>query len=193
MAPDPAGEYVRGTVTERVPSSVRLNFFIGFQILLTVTVLAVAIGLIATLPEGASSPTPISFEVFVTIFSILGWVHILFVSKHIEEKLAKSISMAVVALSLIFYLASALALTVAIAPAQSCSDSDYTSKNKLLAGVGGSRCQLIQANIALLWIGNTDIRRSDLAFATYFLAVVLKMKRYWKKVDDAIYNDDSLE
>jgi len=90
------------------------------------------------------------------------------------------VSIAIGSLNLIFYLTSALVLTVAIAPAGSCSDSSYTSKNKLLAGVGGSRCQLVLANIALLWI----------AFATYFLAIVLKMKRYWKKAEDMIYGDN---
>jgi hypothetical protein len=178
-------------MVERVQSSLRLSILIGFQILLSVIVLAVAIGLIATLPDGASSPTPISFEIFVTIFSILGWVHILFVTKHIEEQLGERVSIAIGSLNLIFYLTSALVLTVAIAPAGSCSDSSYTSKNKLLAGVGGSRCQLVLANIALLWIGITLLLEVlIIAFATYFLAIVLKMKRYWKKAEDMIYGDN---
>ena len=58
-------------------------------------------------------------------------------------------------LSLPFHMTSALLMTVALAPAMSCSNDDYVQENKLLAGVGGARCYLIQANTALLWIGTT--------------------------------------
>jgi hypothetical protein len=143
----------------RVPlrkSNFQIHVILIIQIVLSITVLSICIGLLATQPYGASSPIPISFTIFVTIFSTLTWVYIFLIAGHLEEKLGSWfpwLSIAAGALSLIFYLVSSLLLTVAIAPAQSCANQDYVAKNKLLAGSGGSRCRLIQANIALLWMG----------------------------------------
>lgn len=143
-------------------SSVRFLILVGFQIVLSVTVLAICIGLIATLPKGASSPLPVSLTIFVTIFSIISWIHILIIAKHIEGKPRWLSTIVFGVLTLIFYLTATLIFTVAIAPAQSCSNQDYVNGNTLLAGTGGSRCSVIQANIALFWVGTTlDIGCSD--------------------------------
>src|SRR5208282_4020251 len=75
-----------GTVEPLRRSSVRFRILVGFQILVSVTVLAICLGLLATVPKGASPPSPISLAIFVTIFSIIGWIHILIIAKHLEGK-----------------------------------------------------------------------------------------------------------
>lgn len=193
--PDPQGGPVRPPFVEPIKkSSFRLLVLIGIQIILSVTVLSICLGLLATLPVGASSPSPISLAIFVTIFSILSWIHILLIADHLKDKLGRNSSIVIGILTLIFYLISTLVLTVAIAPAQSCSNDDYVQKNKLLAGVGGSRCRLIQANIALFWVGTVPILDFLIvAFGTYVVCAVLKLKREWKKDEDAIYGDEYME
>jgi hypothetical protein len=159
-------------------SSVRFRILVGFQITVSVIVLANCIGLIATLPKGASAPKPVSLTIFVVIFSIIGWIHILIIAEHIDGKLRWISSIVVGVATLIFYLAGTLLLTVAIAPAQSCSDQDYVKGNTLLAGTGGSRCHLVQANIALFWIGKTlDIGRADNSIRELFYMCGLEIEK----------------
>jgi hypothetical protein len=169
--PDPQGDYVRQgnhishTLTLPIrKTATRLHVLVCIQILLSVTVLSLCLGVIATLPNGASSPSPVSFAVFVTVFSVVTWIYIFPIAGQLKFKFGHWPSIAAGGLSLIFYLSSALLFTVAIAPAQSCSNDDYVQENKLLAGVGGSRCRLIQATIAILWVGITPyIKVSDIS------------------------------
>jgi hypothetical protein len=135
-------------------SSYQLRILLGVQIVLSVVVLSIALNLIATLPEGAAAPTAISLLVFVTIFSVLSWFYIFVIAQHVPEKFHPKVSSIVFgSLGFIFYFVGSLVLTVAIAPAQGCDNQEYVNKNKLLAGSGGLRCRLVEANIAISWVG----------------------------------------
>jgi hypothetical protein len=139
-------------------SSYQLRILLGVQIVLSIVVLSIALNLIATLPDGASAPSAVSLLVFVTIFSVLSWCYIFVIAQHIPDRFHPKISSIVFgSLGFIFYVIGSLVLTVAIAPAQGCDNQEYLDKNKLLAGSGGIRCRLVEANIALSWVGTHPI------------------------------------
>ena len=178
--PAPAGETLRR-------SDIWFTVSATIQIILSILVLAISVGLLATLPPKSPAPSPISFAVFTAIFSILGWIFLLLISQHLNEKHAKVVNISAVVLTLIFFLTSSLIITVAIAPAQSCDDLDYIQENKLLVGSSPSRCRLIQADTAFIWLGiSSHTLFQHLAFACYLGGATLRMYTEWNKADNAL-------
>jgi hypothetical protein len=136
-------------------SSLMLNMLVALQIVLNLVELGLSLELVASLPVGLNAPAAIAFAIFVGFFSILTWFHILVVDDHFGDKylIVRRVSYIGLVLCLIFYFSASLVMTTGIAPAGSCTDSNYTDKNKLIQGGGPSKCHLIHANIAILWIG----------------------------------------
>jgi small basic protein len=131
----------------------RLYIAVITQVILTVLLLAMSLGLVSTQPSPDSVSSRISFAVFVTVFSLVGCVYIFFLSPRIEDEGLRKGSCAIVGfLGFIFYIAGTLALTVGIAPGGSCSDDSFTMNNGLIDGVP-SRCRLLQADIVIFWLG----------------------------------------
>jgi ABC-type transport system involved in multi-copper enzyme maturation permease subunit len=133
------------------------SFWIYFQILTTLGTLIISLILVATESYGNGSPV-ISYTVFFAIFCLLGWCVILFLLPFIknEEEIVMALTVIIGALTGIFNLAAALAMTVRIAPGGSCSDSNYLSDNALMDGSSG-RCRLVMADVAFLWFGTNNI------------------------------------
>lgn len=128
-----------------------IKVVLTLQVAISTAVLGLSLALIATQPEGSKTAPQVNYTIFVTIFSCLSWFFIFFADRF-ERKYTRSFIIAVGIVAAIFYVAAALALTVAIAPASSCSDRDFLGKNKVIAGVS-SRCRMLEADIAMLWLG----------------------------------------
>lgn len=134
-----------------------LKIVLGLQVAISVVVLSLSLSLIATQPVGTSTSSRVNYVVFVTIFSLLSWFFILVFAQRFDHLFpTRSTSIVVGSIAVIFYLAGALALTVAIAPGGSCTDPDYLGKNKIIAGVS-SRCKIVEADVALLWLGTFSL------------------------------------
>jgi hypothetical protein len=127
------------------------------QVILSIVVFCLTVGLVATQPLGTSSPSQINFVVFVVIFSLLSWFFIFILAPRYDHLFpTRETSLIVGGIAIIFYLSAALALTVAISPAGSCTDEAYLGNNKIVAG-RTSRCRLVDADIVLLWLGMSRI------------------------------------
>lgn len=129
---------------------------LSVQVALSITALGLTIGLIATQPVGASS-AQVNFIVFLIVYSLISWFYIFILAPRLEDyfgnvRIRAGITIGVGILGILFYLAGALALTVAIAPGGSCNDKAYLSSNTLLAG-RSSRCHVVEADIAIVWVG----------------------------------------
>jgi len=137
------------------------------QILVTLGVLVISLILVATQPDGTSSPV-VSYTVFFAIFCLLGWCVLLFLVPLIknDEEVVIFLVVFIGALTGIFNLAAALAMTVRISPGGSCSDTNYISHNVLMGG-SEERCRLALAEVAFLWC----------ALATYVVAGLAAVKR----------------
>jgi len=130
-----------------------LKIVLGLQVVMSLVILSLSLSLIATQPLGTSTSSQVNYVVFVTIFSLISWFFIFVFAPRFDHLFpTRATSIMVGSMAIIFYLAGALALTVAIAPGGSCTDRYYLTKNKLIAGVT-SRCKTVEADIALLWLG----------------------------------------
>jgi hypothetical protein len=185
VIPDLQGAPVRpyGAAEPLRHTSYQLRILLGVQIVLSLTVLSIALNLIATLPDGATSPQSISLLVFVNIFSILSWLYIFFIANHVPDKwYPKLSSIALGTIGFIFYVTSSLVLTVAITPATGCDNQDYLNNNKLIAGGGATRCRLVTADVALVWISIFPFPKfSDVSFCALFLGGNLEIEEVLDK------------
>jgi len=130
-----------------------LHAILVTQVVLSVLVLGLTISLVATQPVGTSSTSQVNYTVFVVIFSLLGWFFIFIIAPRYDHLFpTRQVSLGIGLVTIIFYLGAALALTVAISPAGSCTDSDFVTKNKVTVGLS-SRCRVVYADIVLLWLG----------------------------------------
>lgn len=152
--PEPTQGYLERRPADRVTGrNFRLHAVLVTQVVLSVLVLGLTIALIATQPVGTSSISQVNYTVFVMIWSLVTWFFIFIIAPRYDHLFpTKETSLAFGAVGLIFYLAAALALTVAISPAGSCTDSDFVNNNKVTVGLS-SRCRVVYADIVLLWLG----------------------------------------
>jgi hypothetical protein len=156
--PEPTQGYLERRPTGRgARRDLRIHVVLVAQVVLSVVVLGVTISLIATQPVGTSSTSQVNYTVFVVIFSLLGWFFIFIITPRYDHLFpTRETSLAIGLITIIFYLGAALALTVAISPAGSCTNSDFVDKNKITVGLS-SRCRVVYADIVLLWLGMWSI------------------------------------
>src|SRR5277367_1051914 len=129
-----------------------LQIWLFIQIAITVSVLGLALGLIATQPSGAAA-AQVNLAVFVAIFTLLSWFYIFVFARRFEFYVpVKPMSIAIGFVASVFLLAAALALTVALAPAGSCESDVYLKANSIMAGIP-SRCRTLEATVGLIWFG----------------------------------------
>ena len=134
-----------------------LKIVLVLQVVISIVVLSLSLSLIATQPLGTNTSSQVNYVVFVTIFSLISWFFIFVLAQRFDHLFpTRPTSIVVGSMAIIFYLAGALALTVAIAPGGSCNDPNYLIKNKIVAGVQ-SRCTTLEADIALLWLGTFSL------------------------------------
>src|SRR5215471_11001884 len=124
-----------------------LKIVLGFQVALSIIVLSLSLSLVATQPLGTSSSSRVNYVVFVMIFSLISWFFIFVFAQRFDHLFpARETSIVIGSITVIFYVAAALALTVGIAPGGSCTDPNYLTKNGIVAGVS-SRCRVVEADI----------------------------------------------
>ena len=124
-----------------------------FQATISVLVLALCIGLIATTPPDTSTQPRIGYAVFACIFSIIVWLYTYVFSVTIDDEYIQRLSRYILlVVNLFFSLGAAIGLTVGISPAGSCTDDTYLQTNDLAAG-SDSRCRLAQTTFVFLWFG----------------------------------------
>jgi hypothetical protein len=129
------------------------RYLLYVQAIVSVLVLALCIGLIATSANGTSTQPRISFATFTCIFSIIVWLYTYVFSVTIDDEYFQRISRYILlVVNLFFSLGAAIGLTVGISPAGSCTDNDYLGSNDLVAG-STSRCRVAQAAFVFLWFG----------------------------------------
>jgi hypothetical protein len=143
-----------------------LKIVLALQVSISIIVLGLSLALIATQPLGTSTSSQVNYVVFVTIFSLLSWFFIFVFAQRFDHLFpTRSTSIVVGSIAVIFYLAGALALTVAIAPGGSCTDPGYLMKNKIIAGMS-NRCRTIEADVALIWLGTFSALTNILILST---------------------------
>jgi hypothetical protein len=137
----------------KLSNVVTFRYLLYFQAVVSVLVLALCIGLIATTPKDTSVQPRIGFAMFSCIFSIIVWLYTYVFSVTIDDEyIQRNSRYILLVVNLFFSLGAAIGLTVGISPAGSCTDEDYLGSNDLVAG-STSRCRLVQATFVFLWFG----------------------------------------
>lgn len=129
-------------------STLRIGLITSY-LLISFAILGLTLSLVLSSP---SSPSPLLiYTLAVTCFSIIIFPTII-LSGHRGLILFFGITI------LLLLLTSALAITFAMTPAGDCSNVDYVTIHALTGGTT-IRCQMVQAQCALLWIGSVPALR----------------------------------
>jgi hypothetical protein len=149
--------------------------FLLIQIGISLAALGITIALIALQPADGPRAVEYYVEVGVLLFSILGWVYIAVIAVRTDNSDASGWSTFLAILSIICIAGCALAITIAIAPAQPCDNLLYINSNRLIAGVK-ERCSLVVIDVSVLWVGIFPILVVSLtvALVIYIICVVLR-------------------
>lgn len=126
-------------------------FFYSLYLLISFGILGLTLFLILTKTSNATPPL-FKYTLFVICFSIVIFP-VIILSRH------KASIIFIGILVVIFLSASALAVVLAMAPLTSCGDMSYVQAHALTDGVQ-LRCQLVQAECALLWLGKRPAQYS---------------------------------
>ena len=160
------------------PSKIIRTFFclfLAIHVGISLAMLGIVIALIALQPVEAPKPVEYYVEVGVILFTILGWVYIAVISVRSDNRSAPGWCTFLATLSIFGIAGCALAITIAIAPAQKCDNLQYVNGNRLIARVK-ERCSLVVIDLSLLWVGTFPIPMVSLtvALVTYIICVVFR-------------------
>jgi hypothetical protein len=139
----------------RVPHADSKSFFVYLQIFVSLGAVVLSLFLVAGLPADKSNPPIVGYCVFVPVWCLLGWCVMLFLLPLLPKSEAEGVVIIVSLIGVLtglFYLAAALALTIRIAPAGSCSDNGYLSENAIMLG-SEARCRATYSLVGFLWFG----------------------------------------
>jgi hypothetical protein len=125
-------------------------FFFTLYLLISFGILGLTLFLILTKTSRATPPL-FKYTLFVICFAIVMFP-IIVLSRH------KASIVFIGILVMIFLATSALAVVLAMAPLTTCGDPSYVEAHALTDNVE-LRCQLVQAECALLWLGRRSFRR----------------------------------
>jgi hypothetical protein len=160
------------------PSKITRAFFCLFLLIhvgISLAALGIAIALIALQPVEAPKPIEYYVEVGVILFTILGWVYIAVIAVRSDNPNAPGWCTFLAILSIFGIAGCALAITIAIAPAQKCDNLQYVNENRLIAGVK-ERCSLVVIDLSLLWVGTFPnlVGSLTVALVTYIICVIFR-------------------
>ena len=136
----------------QIPNDSRIYlriFFFTLYLLISFAILGLTLFLILTKTSRATPPL-FKYTLFVICFAIVMFP-IIVLSRH------KASIVFIGILVLIFLATSALAVVLAMAPLTTCGDPSYVEAHALTDNVQ-LRCQLVQAECALLWLGRGSFR-----------------------------------
>jgi membrane-associated HD superfamily phosphohydrolase len=125
------------------------TIFFTLYLLISFSILGLTLFLILTKTSRATPPL-FKYTLFVICFAIVMFP-IIVLSRHKASIVFMGI------LVLIFLATSALAVVLAMAPLKTCGDPSYVEAHSLTDNVP-LRCQLVQAECALLWLGRCSFR-----------------------------------